>query len=45
MKIELPNQNETTVNGVFPANTVQNGSVNVTYTFDLAQRATSTTNS
>jgi hypothetical protein len=45
MKIELPNQNETTVNGVFPANTVQNGSVNIAYTFDLAQRAASTTNS
>ena len=45
MKIELPDQNETTVNGVLPANTVQGGSVNVTYTFDLAQRLATTTNS
>ena len=45
MKIELPNQDETTVNGVFPTNTVQNGSVNINYTFDLAQRVATTTNS
>jgi hypothetical protein len=45
MKIELPNQDETTVNGNFPANTVQDGAVNVTYTFDLAQRLATTTNS
>lgn len=45
MKIELPNQDETTVNGNFPANTVQGGSVNITYTFDLAQRLATTTNS
>lgn len=45
MKIELPNQNETTVNGVYPANTVQGGSVSINYTFDLAQRISTTTNS
>lgn len=45
MKIELPDQNETTINGVLPANTVQGGTVNVTYTFDLAQRLATTTNS
>lgn len=45
MKIELPDQNETTVNGVLPTNTVQGGSVNVTYTFDLAQRLATSTNS
>lgn len=45
MKIELPDQNETTVNGALPANTVQGGAVNVTYTFDLAQRLASTKNS
>lgn len=45
MKIELPNQDETTINGNPPANTIQNGSVNITYTFDLAQRVATTTNS
>lgn len=45
MKMELPDQNETTVNGVYPTNTIQGGSVNVTYTFDLAQRLATTTNS
>jgi len=45
MKIELPNQNETTVNGVYPSNTVQGGSVSINYTFDLAQRISTTTNS
>jgi len=45
VKIELPNQNETTVNGNLPANTVQGGSVDITYTFDLAQRVAVTTNS
>jgi hypothetical protein len=45
MKMELPDQNETTVNGVYPSNTIQGGSVNVTYTFDLAQRLATTTNS
>ncbi len=45
MQIALPDQNETTINGVLPANTVQGGSVNVTYTFDLAQRVATTVNS
>ena len=45
VKIELPNQDETTINGNFPSNTVQKGSVNITYTFDLAQRVAVTTNS
>lgn len=45
MKIELPNQDETTINGNPPTNTIQNGSVNITYTFDLAQRVATTTNS
>lgn len=45
MKIELPDQNETTVNGALPANTVQGGAVDVTYTFDLKQRLATTTNS
>jgi hypothetical protein len=45
MKIELPDQIETTVNGALPANTVQGGSVDVTYTFDLKQRLATTTNS
>ena len=45
MSLELPNQNETTINGNPPTNTVQSGSVDVTYTFDLAQRVATTTNS
>ena len=45
MKIELPDQNETTINGTLPTNTVQGGAVNVTYTFDLTQRTATTTNS
>jgi len=45
MSINLPDQNETTINGALPANTIQGGSVNVTYTFDLAQRTATTTNS
>ena len=45
MKITLPDQNETTVNGAVPSNTVQGGAVAVTYTFDLAQRLATTTNS
>lgn len=45
LQIELPDQNETTINGVLPANTVQGGSVNITYTFDLAQRLATSTNS
>jgi hypothetical protein len=45
MQIALPDQDETTVNGARPAFTVQGGSVNVTYTFDLAQRVATTVNS
>ena len=45
MKIELPDQNETTINGALPANTVQGGAVDVTYTFDLKQRLATITNS
>lgn len=45
MKLQLPNQNETTLNGTLPSNTVQGGSVNITYTFDLAQRIATTSNS
>ena len=40
----LPDQAETTTNGTLPANTVQNGSVSLTYTFNELQR-TATTNS
>jgi len=45
MSLQLPDQNETTVNGAFPANTVQGQSVAITYTFNLAQRNATTTNS
>lgn len=45
MKIELPDQNETTINGTLPGNTVQGGAVDVTYTFDLKQRLATVTNS
>jgi hypothetical protein len=45
MQITLPNQNETTVNGALPQNTIQNGAVNITYTFDLTQRLATTVNS
>ena len=45
MSLQLPDQNETTANGVFPPNTVQGGSVAITYTFDFAQRVATTTNS
>lgn len=45
ISVSLPEQSETTVNGVLPANTVQGGSVDITYTFVEAQRAANTTNS
>lgn len=45
MSIQLPDQNETTINGVLPANTVQGGGVAITYTFDFAQRLATTINS
>ncbi len=41
----LPDQAETTTNGILPANTVQNGSVGLTYTFAEGQRTATTTNS
>lgn len=45
MSIQLPDQNETTINGVLPPNTVQGGGVAITYTFDFAQRLATTINS
>ncbi|MGM1059149.1 TasA family protein [Saccharothrix sp. Mg75] len=45
VSVQLPDQNETTVNGVLPANTVQGQSVNLTYTFSETQRSATTTNS
>lgn len=41
----LPDQAEMTTNGNLPANTVQNGSVGLTYTFAEGQRTATTTNS
>lgn len=45
LQVTLPDQNETTVNGTLPANTVQGGSVTLNYTFSEAQRVATTTNS
>lgn len=45
IQVTLPDQNETTADGVAPANTVQNGSVALTYEFFEAQRTATTTNS
>lgn len=45
MKLQLPDQDETTSNGNPPSNTIQGGSINLTYTFDLAQQVAATTNS
>lgn len=42
---QLPDQNETTVNGTLPANTIQGQSANLTYTFGETQRNAATTNS
>lgn len=36
--ISLPDQSETSINGVLPANTVQGKSVSITYTFVVLQR-------
>ena len=41
--VALPDQDETTVNGNLPANTVQNGNVSLNYTFAEVQRAGTTT--
>ena len=45
IQVTLPDQNETTADGVAPANTVQNGSVALTYEFFEAQRTATTTHS
>ncbi|MFD7658364.1 TasA family protein [Actinosynnema sp. NPDC059797] len=45
VSVQLPDQNETTVNGVLPQGTVQGQSVNLTYTFGETQRSAGTTNS
>ena len=45
MSLQLPDQNETTINGTLPSNTVQGGTIAITYTFDFAQRVATTTNS
>lgn len=45
IQIKLPDQDETTVDGVVPAVTVQGGSVDLDYLFFEAQRTVATTNS
>ena len=45
IRTALPDQDETTINGVLPANTVQNGNVNLVHTFGFGQRNTQTVNS
>jgi len=45
IQVTLPDQNETTADGVAPANTVQNGSVALSYEFFEAQRTATTTHS
>lgn len=45
IQLLLPDQNETTVNGVPPAETVQGASVDVAYSFNVLQRTATTTNS
>jgi hypothetical protein len=42
---QLPDQNETTVNGNLPATTIQGQSATLTYTFGETQRTATTTNS
>lgn len=44
IQVALPDQNETTINGVLPGVTVQNGSVTLNYTFSEAQRISSASN-
>lgn len=44
ISLTLPDQDETTINGVFPDDTVQGKSVDVTYTFGVLQRTATTTN-
>lgn len=43
--VELPDQSEETINGSLPLVTIQDGAVNVTYTFLESQRVGTTTNS
>lgn len=45
VSVQLPDQNETTVNGVLPTATVQGLTANLTYTFTETQRSATTTNS
>jgi spore coat-associated protein N len=45
ISLTLPNQSETTTNGTLPVGTIQGLSASLTWTFDEAQRAGSTTNS
>lgn len=42
--VSLPDQTETTVNGVFPADTIQGQSVSLVYQFGLTQRLAETSN-
>lgn len=45
IRTKLPDQNETTVNGVLPSVTIQNGTANLSYLFNESQLPASTTNS
>lgn len=45
IRTKLPDQNETTVNGVLPSVTIQNGSATLSYLFNEAQLPGATTNS
>ena len=45
VKIELPDQNEVVENGALSTDTIQGRSVDLKYTFDLAQEAATTKNS
>jgi hypothetical protein len=45
MSVTLPDQTETTQNGTLPANTIQGLSASLTWTFEVAQRAATTTTS
>jgi len=45
VSVQLPDQNETTVNGTLPTGTIQGLSANLTWTFTEAQRAATTTSS
>ena len=45
VSVQLPDQNETTVNGALPGGTIQGQSANLTYTFAQVQRTATTTNS